>query len=167
MLGETIHPQFKLITSIKYNVEYILFYLTFKSFSLRVHFHLWKLLIVSPKRINTMKEQNIGTVIIKKSLLFFKNGEITSKLHWVVDLMENCPIFYSVQCYHASWKYFKVYDFLLLLMILFKCLQDDFKMGTSAFKFLGHSSNIHISTHILPAILKICLQFPSKSQVIC
>ena len=106
-------------------------------------------IVVSPKRINNMKQQNTGTVTIKKKknkkkkqinkkiikipiFFFFLNSEITLKLHWVVDLMvKNLSISYSVQCYHAIWKDFNVYNLLLPLMFLFKCL-GEFRRGTSA-----------------------------------
>lgn len=49
-------------------------------------------------------------------------------------MVENCPISYSVQCYHVILD-FKAYNLLSLLLILFKCLEDDFRMGVSALKF--------------------------------
>lgn len=87
-----------------------------------------------------MKEQNTGTVLTKKRKeayhFFFQKDKITLKLHCTVDLMvENCPISYSVQCYHVILD-FKAYNLLSLLLILFKCLEDDFRMGISALKFL-------------------------------
>ena len=38
-------------------------------------------IIMSPKRINNMKQQNTWTVTIKKKFHFFLNSEITLKLH--------------------------------------------------------------------------------------